>query len=483
MTSTVFTTGTTIAKEWLNAVNSATYSGGAVYTPAGTGSVPTTVQSKLRESVSVKDFGAVGDGVADDTAAIQAALDSPGLSPIYFPEGNFKVTGTGSACLTLSKNRMIFGCGRASIIRADNSSNSTDIFRIAFTDNGGYGDVRQFVMRDLAMFPNVGGRHALTVDSNSPYLGVFGAIFDNLGLSGNEANSGRSIVFTSLSFCTIQNCQLGTGITGTNVADGNRIINNMISGTYEGIGLNIQLGSYETIIANNAIVCRDGAIVITSGSQVKILNNQIEQVGVNASYLSHSVFLQGLDYECTAIDIIGNNFGGGYNMDNSIVIGKASDTRISLNRFNITNNSDILLGADASYNYVFFDNQVTGGTRRTDKFRLIISDTGVGNYGVLKNTGGISSGGYSAADYYKDPSTEDVIFGGANSGFVVGATVIATFPVGFKPYGFHTLPAATSAGTFAVYTNPTSGALVISSTAPSNSAVAEGVRFPAKRGA
>lgn len=63
------------------------------FTQSGTGAVTRTAQRKMRDVVSVKDFGAVGDGVTDDTAAIQAAVNSMTEGGIlHFPTGRFRLT-------------------------------------------------------------------------------------------------------------------------------------------------------------------------------------------------------------------------------------------------------------------------------------------------------------------------------------------------------------------------------------------------------
>ena len=108
------------------------------YLPAGTGAVATTVQAKLRQTVSVLDFGAVGNGVTDDTTAIKnaiTAIRAAGGGEVYFPAGTYLLNGIAGADGTLNgilipytdpntQTGRIFlrGAGRSTILKAGSST-------------------------------------------------------------------------------------------------------------------------------------------------------------------------------------------------------------------------------------------------------------------------------------------------------------------------------------------------------------------------
>jgi polygalacturonase len=63
----------------------------------------TKVHNRLIEgaTLNVKDFGAVGDGVADDTSAIQAAINAMTAGGVlYLPEGTYRTTSEVSVSLS-----------------------------------------------------------------------------------------------------------------------------------------------------------------------------------------------------------------------------------------------------------------------------------------------------------------------------------------------------------------------------------------------
>ena len=89
------------------------------YNEGGSGAINTTVQAKLRQYVSVKDFGATGDGTTNDTAAIQSALDSTANGgAVYIPTGTYSLNSTLSFA---SKKLTIYGDGAGSILLGDNT--------------------------------------------------------------------------------------------------------------------------------------------------------------------------------------------------------------------------------------------------------------------------------------------------------------------------------------------------------------------------
>lgn len=81
---TLFTTVAGFISRLLSSAGSALVG----FIQSGAGAVDRTLQAKLRDTVSVKDFGAVGDGVADDTAAIALAIASS-AKRVFFPVGTY----------------------------------------------------------------------------------------------------------------------------------------------------------------------------------------------------------------------------------------------------------------------------------------------------------------------------------------------------------------------------------------------------------
>jgi hypothetical protein len=72
-------------------------------------------------AVNVLDYGAIGDGVTDDTAAIQTAINT-GL-PVYLPAGQYKVTTT----ITNTSNLILFGDGSISVAGNDPQTDKSGV--------------------------------------------------------------------------------------------------------------------------------------------------------------------------------------------------------------------------------------------------------------------------------------------------------------------------------------------------------------------
>ena len=95
-----------------------------------TGAVNRAINEKLKEWVSITDFGAVGNGITDNTAAIQAAHDSlPSTGGIiYFPPGGWwRVNST----INITKGGVtLFGQGQGAATNLYNPNHNFDVFNV-----------------------------------------------------------------------------------------------------------------------------------------------------------------------------------------------------------------------------------------------------------------------------------------------------------------------------------------------------------------
>jgi len=112
-----------------------------------TGSTTTRdLQNRFAEVRNVKDFGAVGNNIADDTVAIQAAITAAGVGgTVYFPKGTYLL----SATLNALTNQNLIGDGpNVSILQRQADYGDTIIFA-----NIGSGSVRQLWFKHNTLPP------------------------------------------------------------------------------------------------------------------------------------------------------------------------------------------------------------------------------------------------------------------------------------------------------------------------------------------
>lgn len=194
-----------------------------------------TVNS-LGPTVNVKAYGATGDGVTDDTAAVQAACTA--ANGVFFPSGTYKVTSP----ITLKSNNMVFGEGASSVI----------LYTGTATSQG-----------------------ALYANSGSASTYVENLVVQNIKILGTVATAGFSEFVHLISFHGVRNCLIDSceivGFRGDGIIFGSGLNDNPLpNSSTERHNIDVTISNCYIDGVNNDN--RNGISVI-DGDGVNIENN------------------------------------------------------------------------------------------------------------------------------------------------------------------------------------------------------------------
>lgn len=231
--------------------------------------------------VNVLDYGAIGNGTADDTAAITAAL-ATGAS-VYFPEGTYKTD-----LQTLSTaGQTLFGAGEKSIVLAKTAG--TDLFVVT----ANYVTVRDLRMNG-AETGATNSKFAIATDAATPadYLTVSNVLFSGAsGASGfnNAVKFDAGSDYGLVSDCVIEN----------------------LWGNTSGRGYGVLLAGNNATITNNILIAssgrgRHGVYVSSGASDNEVSGNFL----TGFDYEAITQYSTGAQAACARNKYIGNTLNG-----------------------------------------------------------------------------------------------------------------------------------------------------------------------------
>lgn len=294
--------------------------------------------------VSVKAFGAIGDGVADDTEALKAAARSGEV--VYFPKGTYLVSeqiyttkdvnvnwvGEGDASII----KLMPVSGNTSILRNENVGCSIRIKNMLFDANKdangskGIDTTCLYLISPASVYLDNVTIEGSTCDgcyingTSSTKVSINNSRFTSNGINGIEGTKGCGLLMTNVTGAKITNCEATTnGASGIMLQNCvGSVLSNIVSSNNGWSGVGFHISSKSTLMN---IVCTSNpmGVIITGNTENFSENNTIlglltrqntygivfgycDKTTIGGWYCSHDSYAFYLEFPNTPKDITGD---------------------------------------------------------------------------------------------------------------------------------------------------------------------------------
>lgn len=347
---------------------------------AGADAEPRTVQAKLRDVVSVKDFGAIGNGSASDTDAIQRAINT-GVS-LFFPPGTYR-----AANLTQSANfQRFYAAGNVAIQKNANGP--------IITSSGSDVEFNGIGFRGESSSPSFTGDNFVSTGNNLRLINC-----------GSRWAYGRAVKATGAHVEIIGTCDLyQTADATSNGYDieigvsGTATLYHQLVGVYSSQAT----GGIKLIDVGSATITggQFGKLHIASGTSPSGVNGGVIQgcriLGTVTVELSSAIFVAN-QFSAVAITFAAGTSGcmmvGNVYSNGATVVNNGNDNNHIQREVSTGGTLEVKYGEDTSLAKLVFDPS-TGGlkivgpmTLLNNKQYLIENAAGTGTAGLAMSTG------------------------------------------------------------------------------------------------